>query len=80
MLIDEKVKDRYRGKSAFILEPTDVMRSALVKMLREMGLHPIHQAVTVVEAQRILTKITPDIIISERDIKLACANPRWVHL
>jgi hypothetical protein len=49
-------------------------------MLREMGLHPIHQAVTVVEAQRILTKITPDIIISERDIKLACANPRWVHL
>lgn len=68
MRVDEKVNGRYQGKSALILEPTDIMRSALVKMLREMGLHPIHQTLKVAEAQRILNKTTPDIIISERDI------------
>ncbi|WP_019028029.1 hypothetical protein [Colwellia piezophila] len=80
MLIDESYQGRYLDKSALIVEPTDNMGSALVKMLIEMGEHPIHQSLKLADAQRILAKTTPDIIISERDIKLACANPRWLHL
>ncbi|WP_019028030.1 hybrid sensor histidine kinase/response regulator [Colwellia piezophila] len=68
MLIDESYQGRYLDKSALIVEPTDNMRSALVKMLREMGVHPIHQSLKLADAQRILAKTTPDIIISERDI------------
>lgn len=62
------IGNRYRGKSALIIEPTEVMRTAMVKMLRELGVHPIHQAVKNTEAQRILNKVTPDIIISEREL------------
>ncbi len=68
MFSEDIVKNSHVGKSALIIEPADIMRSAIVKMLREMGFHPIHQSLKVSEAQRILNQTTPDVIISERDV------------
>lgn len=65
MITRPKNKYKYTGKSALVVEPTDIMRSALVKMLREVGMHPIHQAVRGTEAQRMLSQVTPNIIVSE---------------
>lgn len=68
MLTNINLTNSYQDKSALVVEPSDVLRSAIVKMLRELGFYPINQALSITEAKRILAKSPPDVIVSEREL------------
>lgn len=62
-------KQKYTGKSALLVEPTDNLRKAQAKILRELGVKTILHATKLIDAKRILEKTTPDVIVSEWDLE-----------